>query len=54
MADGTLLNKVHEVSDLELAYLLCLIGKEHCIISSEANSLDRLIQELQLELTLLP
>ena len=48
MADDLLLNKVHGVSDVELAALLCLICREHCIISTEAESIDRLLYELQL------
>jgi hypothetical protein len=48
MADESLLDKVHDLSDLELAILLCLISRQHCIISTPAHAVDDLIQELQL------
>ncbi|KAH7342776.1 hypothetical protein BKA65DRAFT_504748 [Rhexocercosporidium sp. MPI-PUGE-AT-0058] len=48
MADQTLLEKVHELSDLELAALICLIAQEHCIIDTEPDAIDDLAQELQL------
>lgn len=41
-------DKIHELSDLELATLLCLVAKEHCIISTESDVLNDLEQELQL------
>jgi len=47
MADGTLLNKVHDLSDLELAALICLVAQEHCIIDTEPDSIDELVQELE-------
>jgi hypothetical protein len=48
MADESLLAKVHDLTDLELAVLLCLIGRQHCIISTPADAIDDLIQELHL------
>lgn len=48
MADATLLEKVHELSDLELATLICLVSQEHCIIDTEPDMIDDLAQELQL------
>ena len=48
MADVTLLEKVHELSDLELAALICLVAQEHCIIDTEPDAIDDLAQELQL------
>lgn len=48
MADETLIEKVHELSDLELAALICLVAQEHCIIDTEPDALDDLVQELQL------
>lgn len=48
MADDSLLEKVHDLSDLELAVLLSLIAREHCIISTPPEGLDDLIEELQL------
>lgn len=48
MADPTLLDKVHDLSDLELAALICLVAQEHCIIDTEPDGLDDLVQELEL------
>lgn len=48
MADDILLARIHDLSDLELAVLICLVGQEHCIIDTELDSLDDLVQELQL------
>ncbi|KAI0009014.1 hypothetical protein F4779DRAFT_405482 [Xylariaceae sp. FL0662B] len=48
MADEDLLQKVHNLGDLGLAALLCLISREHCIISTEPTELDDLVAELQL------
>jgi hypothetical protein len=50
MADQNLLNKVHALSDLELATLICLVAQEHCIIDTDQGSLNELIQELELVL----
>ena len=47
MADDNLLDKVHELSDLELAALICLVAQEHCIIDTEPDAIDELIQELE-------
>lgn len=48
MADDTLFNKVHALSDLELALLLCLISRQHCLVSTPSDAVDDLLQELQL------
>ncbi|KAL9471229.1 hypothetical protein ACSS6W_009170 [Trichoderma asperelloides] len=48
MADEDLLDKVHSLSDLELAVLLCLINREHVLISTPPAAIDDLVQELQL------
>ncbi|GKT85022.1 ATPase associated with various cellular activities AAA 3 protein [Colletotrichum tofieldiae] len=49
MADEEdLLTKVHGLSDLELAALLCLVNREHCIVSTPPVALGELIEELQL------
>lgn len=48
MADKHTLDKVHGLSNVELACLLSLISNEHCIISTPADSLDELVTELQL------
>ena len=46
--DDSLIEKVHALSDLELAVLLCLISREHCLMSTPPDAIDDLIQELQL------
>lgn len=48
MAEEPLLDKVQDLSDLELAALLCLTSQEHCIIDTEPDVLDELVAELQL------
>ncbi|KAI0376658.1 hypothetical protein F5Y04DRAFT_266019 [Hypomontagnella monticulosa] len=48
MADEDLLHRVHALGDLDLAALLCLISREHCIVSTEPSELDNLIDELWL------
>jgi hypothetical protein len=48
MADESLIDKIHDLSDLELATLICLVAQEHCIIDTEPNALDELVQELEL------
>ena len=42
------MEQIHELSDLELAMLLCLVGKHHYIIESEDDNLVLIKQELQL------
>lgn len=48
MADEALLHKIHSLSDLELAALICLVAEEHCIIDTEPEALDDLVHELSL------
>lgn len=48
MEAPNVIDKIHELSDLELATLLCLIANEHCIISTDSDVIDELEQELQL------
>ena len=48
MADNILLGKIHDLSDVELAALICLVSQEHCIIDTEPDSIDELVQELEL------
>lgn len=40
--------KIQGLSDLELATLLCLIAKQHCLIETEEDLLDDVSQELAL------
>ncbi|KAK3937652.1 hypothetical protein QBC46DRAFT_392073 [Diplogelasinospora grovesii] len=46
--EDQLLRKIHSLSDLELAALLCLIAREHCLISTTIDSVDELTEELGL------
>jgi hypothetical protein len=48
MADEGLLNKIQDLSDLELATLLCLTNREHCIIDTDPSALDETVSELKL------
>ncbi|RYP91463.1 hypothetical protein DL770_002402 [Monosporascus sp. CRB-9-2] len=48
MADEELLRKIHGLGDLDLAALLSLISREHCIIGTESPALDGLVAELRL------
>lgn len=48
MADEGLLDKIQDLSDLELAVLLCLTNQEHCIIDTDPEAVDDLVQELRL------
>ena len=40
--------RVQELTDIELAILICLVANEHCIIQTDKESLDTLQDELQL------
>lgn len=48
MADEALLDKISNLSDLELAALLCLTNEEHCIIDTDPDSVGDLVHELRL------
>ncbi|ORY71853.1 uncharacterized protein BCR38DRAFT_331387 [Pseudomassariella vexata] len=48
MAEPGLLSRVHSLGDLDLAALLCLLSREHCIISTEPEYVDDLLEELHL------
>lgn len=43
-----LVERVQNLSDLELATLLCLIAKQHCCIEVDDELVDDLAQELVL------
>ena len=43
-----LIRDVQELTDIELAILLCLVAGQHCIIETEEDALDNLQEELQL------
>ncbi|KAK8209773.1 hypothetical protein IWZ01DRAFT_436247 [Phyllosticta capitalensis] len=40
-------DKVHSLSNLELAALLCLVAEQHCIVEADPSQLDAVAQELQ-------
>lgn len=46
--DPRLLQQLHELNDIELAALLSLIAREHCLISTPADAVDNLTEELRL------
>lgn len=48
MEEIGLIERIQELTDLELALLLSLIAGEHCIIQSEEEALDPLGEELEL------
>lgn len=48
-----LVERVQELTDLELAMLLSLVSGQHCIIKAEQEDLDSLEQELQLVLRII-
>ena len=43
-----LINRVPDLSDLELATLLCLVAKQHCIVETVDELIDDLASELAL------
>jgi hypothetical protein len=51
MEDGnnTIASKVQELSDLELAALLCFVAEQHCcIIEADPTDLDNVQEEIKL------
>lgn len=48
MNTSGLVERVQELTDLELAILLSLMADKHCIITAEPDDLDLLEQELHL------
>ncbi|KAL2048159.1 hypothetical protein N7G274_000070 [Stereocaulon virgatum] len=48
MDTSELVDKIQELTDLELAVLVCLVTSQHCIIQTEEDGLDPLEQELRL------
>ncbi len=48
MAEEELLDKIQDLSDLELAALLSLTNQEHCIVDTDPNTVEDLVQELRL------
>lgn len=48
MEEIGLIERIQELTDLELALLLSLVAGEHCIIQTEEEALDPLEGELEL------
>ncbi|CAI4210433.1 unnamed protein product [Parascedosporium putredinis] len=46
--DEHLLTRAQGLSDLELAFLISLMSREHCIITTHPSALNNLLEELQL------
>ena len=53
MDASRLVERVQELTDLELAMLLSLVAGQHCIITAEQDDLDTLEQELHLVLKII-
>lgn len=43
-----IVGKIGELTDLELAILLCLVASQHCLIETEREALESTGEELQL------
>lgn len=48
MGNLTLFEKIHELTDLELALLVSLVAGQHCLIEADEEALYPLQQEIQL------
>ena len=44
------IERITELTDLELAVLLCLVAREHCIVETDRDAFDDLENELRLVL----
>ena len=51
MEDQGILSKVQDLTDVELALLLCLVANQHCIIETTEEALDKLEDEILLVCT---
>jgi hypothetical protein len=45
---GRTIDRVQSLSALELATLLCLVTKQHCLVETEKDTIDDVSQELAL------
>lgn len=43
---NNIVNKLEDLSDLEVAVLLCLVAQENCLIDTESEAIDQLVNEL--------
>jgi hypothetical protein len=48
MGDSSLIAKIQQLTDLELALLVSLVAGQHCLIEVEHEALNQLQQEIQL------
>lgn len=48
MEESALIERIQDLTDLELALLLSLTAGEHCIIQTDEEVLDPIEQEIQL------
>ncbi|MCJ1433240.1 hypothetical protein MMC27_002599 [Xylographa pallens] len=48
MEDQVMLSRVQDLTDVELALLLCLVANQHCIVETTEEALDKLEDEIQL------
>ncbi len=48
MGDSSLIGKIQQLTDLELALLVSLVAGQHCLIEAEDEALNQLQQEIQL------
>lgn len=48
MGDPRLIERIQNLTDLELALLVSLIARQHCLIEAEEDALHPLQQEIQL------
>ena len=50
MEYSSVFDRLEVLTDLEVAFLLCLISREHCIIETDRSAIDDLEKELTLVL----
>ena len=54
MDSSALVERVQELTDIELAILLSLTSDQHCNVIAERDDLEPLLQELELVLRITP
>ena len=54
MDSSALVEKVQELTDIELAILLSLTSGQHCNVIAERDDMEPLLQELELVLGITP
>ena len=43
-----MLSRVQDLTDVELALLLCLVANQHCIVETTEEALEKMEDEIQL------